>query len=224
MAHGDEQWADCKERRVMDRDRSRTDHWIEWAILVLGLAGIPAIWLLFAWGKSPIEAWRLMSSQATYTFTSRELGPISAVWLAGLLSFHLAPLVSLAQLSRCLGRPCSVWEGRVHTAAAFVAIAGCMAILIVCVKEGVIGGRSYFMGSGVAVLIALGIVVGVLVLWRSVSKRHKENSAECLLLGAYIGGVATWAAAFAYELEPTAVVAGFTCKVYAVSLWRRVRA
>ena len=55
----------------MDRDQGRTGHWIEWAILVLGLAGIPAIWLLFAWGKSPIEAWRLMSSQATYTFTSR---------------------------------------------------------------------------------------------------------------------------------------------------------
>jgi len=37
------------------------------------------------------------------------------------------------------------------------------------------------------------------------------------------GGVATWAASFAHYLEPTAVVAGFTCVVYAVSLWRRVR-
>jgi NO-binding membrane sensor protein with MHYT domain len=79
------------------------------------------------------------------------------------------------------------------------------------------------------VWIWVGFIVFVLLmlaldLWRRVSNRRQENSAECLLLGAYIGGVATWAAAFADDLEPTAVVAGFTCVVYAVSLWRRVRA
>jgi hypothetical protein len=177
----------------MAREQDSADRRIEWLILVLGLAGVVAIWLLFAWGESPIEAWLLMSSQAAYTFTSRELGPISAMWLAGLLAF-------------------------------FLAIAGCLAILVVCVKEGVTEQGSYFTGSPVAVFFALGIVLGVLVLWRRVSKRQKETSAECLLMCAYIGGVATWAAAFAYYLEPTAVVAGITCVVYAVSLWRRTRA
>jgi len=41
---------------------------------------------------------------------------------------------------------------------------------------------------------------------------------------AYIGAVAFFAVGFWDELERTAVVAGFTCVVYAVSLWRRVRA
>lgn len=213
----------------MDHDQSRTDRWIEWAILGLGLglglAGIPAIWLLFASGKSPIDAWLLMSSQVVYTFASREPWHISVLFLlAGLLSFFLALLVSLAQLSRCLGRPCSVWERWVQTGAALLAIAGCLAVLIVCVKEGVIERGPYFMGSGVAVFVALGIVVGVLVLWRRVSRRQEIDAAECLLLGAYIGGAATWAAAFAYDLETPAAVTGFTCAVYAVSLWRRVRA
>ena len=206
------------------RDQGTEGRRIEWAILVLGLAGIPAIWLLFAWGESPIEAWRLMSSEAAYTFTSRALGHISVLLLAGLLSFFLAPIVSLAQLSRCLGRPCSVWERRIHTVAALVAIAGCLALLVDCVTEGVIEREPYFTGSPVAVFVALGIAAGVLALWRRMSRRHKENAAECLLMGAYIGGVATWAAAFAYYLEPTAVVAGLACVVYAVSLWRRVRA
>ena len=69
------------------------------------------------------------------------------------------------------------------------------------------------MGSGVAVFVALGIVVGVLVLWRRVSRRQEIDAAECLLLGAYIGGAATWAAAFAYDLETPAAVTGFTCAV-----------
>ena len=207
----------------MDLGQSRSDHWIEWVILVLGLPGIAAIWLLFAWGNSPIEAWRVMSSQAAYTLTSRELGPVSAMILAGLVSFFLAPLVSLAQWSRCLGRPCSLWERGIHWAAALVALAGCLPILFFCVKEGVIEQGDPFVGSPVWVLVALGVVAAVLVLWRRVSRRHPEDSAECLLMGAYIGGVATWAASFANYLEPTAAVAGFTCVVYAASLWRMTR-
>jgi hypothetical protein len=210
---------------VIDRHQRSSDHWIQWAILVLELAGVLAIFVPFAWGESPIEAWRLMSSQAVYSFTSWQSWYISVLLLlTALLSFHLAPLVSLAQLSRCLGRASTRWERRVCAAVSLLAIAGCLALLVLCVKEGVIERGSYFMGSGVAVFVAFGIVVGALVLWRRVSRRQKKDSAECLLLGAYIGGVAAWAAAFAYNLEPTAVVAGFTCVVYAVSLWRRMRA
>lgn len=104
-----------------------------------------------------------------------------------------------------------------QTAAALLAMAGCVAFLVLGIKQGVT------FGSGVADVIALGIVVAVLMLWRRMSKRHPENSAECLLLGGYIGGVATWAAAFACDLEPTAMVAGFACVVYPVILWRRIR-
>jgi hypothetical protein len=194
------------------------DRRIEWAILVLGLAGIPAIWLSFAEGTSPFEAWGFWGGD---TYASWELGIIAA-WLAGLLSFFLAPLVSLAQHSRCLGRPCSVWERRVYTAAAIVAIAGCLAILINHVTGYVIEGGNT-PESKVAVFVALGIVAGMLVLWRLVSKQHKEIPAECLLMGAYIGGVATGAALYSPWLDRTAIVAGFTCVVYAVSLWWRIR-
>jgi len=229
VARVDERGPVRKEWRVMDRDQSRSDHWIEWMILVLGLAGVVAIFVPFAydtspWGAVPWFVNPLVIRSEQYPADSIiASGATGALRLAGLLSFFLAPLVSLAQLSRCLARPCSIRARRVHTVAALVAIAGCLAILVVCVKEGVSQQRLR-MGSEVAVFIASAIIVGVLVLWRRASKRHAENSAECLLMGAYIGGVATWAAAFAYYLEPTAVVAGFTCVVYAVSLWRRVRA
>ena len=200
----------------MDRDQSRTDLRIEWTVLVLGLAGILAIFVPFTAGLSPLAALPVLrvlgsSVPALDVFTK-------IVSTTAALAFFLAPLVSLTQWSRCLGRPCSVWERGVQTVAAFLAISGCLAFLGLGVKQDVIFGR------GVAVFVALGIVVGVLLLWRRVSRRHQESSAECLLLAAYVGGVATWVAAFAYDLEPTAVVAGFACVVYAVSLWRRVRA
>jgi len=48
VARADERWFVRKERRVMDRDQSRIDLRIELAILVLGLAGVVAIFVPFA--------------------------------------------------------------------------------------------------------------------------------------------------------------------------------
>ena len=201
----------------------------EWAILVLGLAGIPALWLAFAWATSPIEAWRLCSDGLIYQWRSFSSGAgdpsdfrLAAAVLAALLSFFLAPVVSLAQLSRCLGRPSSVWEKWAFRVFASVAIAGCLALAASFAEYSL--GDQYLQPSDlVVVFVAFGIIVGALIPWFRTFRRHREDSAECMLMGAYIGGVGMWAALFIDRLEPTAVAAGFTCVVYAVSLWRRTR-
>ena len=207
--------------------------WPEWVILMLGLAGIPAIWLAFAWGTSPIEALRLFSDQVIYQWrlVSSAAGDASdlrdtAVTLAALLPFFLAPFVSLAQLSRCLGRPCFVWQKRLCWLLTSVAIAGCLAFVGLMAWElaEYHRGQEYLRPPDTfAVLVAFGIIVGALVLWFRVFRRRQEDSAERLMMSAYISGVGMWAASFADLLEPTAVAAGFTCVVYAVSLWRRLR-
>ncbi len=153
MARVDERGFVRKERRVRDRGQSRTDHWIEWAILVLGLAGVVALFVPFAYGTSPWGAvpWfvdPLVDRSEQYPADSIIASVATgAMWLAGLLASFLAPLVSLAQLSRCLGRPCSIWARRIHTAAALIAIGGCLAILIDKFKEGVIDREPYFRGG-----------------------------------------------------------------------------
>jgi len=192
----------------------------EWAILALGLAGIPAIWLAFAWGTSPMDAWRLFSGQLIDEWRLFSSGDVeasffrdTAVTLAALLPFFLAPFVSLAQFSRCLGRSSSVWERRTYTVLASVAIAGCLAAIVLVAAS---------PQDLVAVFVASGSIVGALIPWLRMFRRHREDSTEFLLMGAYIGGVAMWAALFADLLEPTAVGAGFTCLVYAASLWRRI--
>jgi hypothetical protein len=162
-----------------------------------------------------IYQWRLFSSGAGDASDFR----LTAVTLAALLSFFLAPFVSLAQLSRCLGRPSSVWERWAFRVFASVAIAGCLASLVEYSRE-----EQYWQSSDlVVVFVAFGIIVGALIPWFRTFRRHREDSAECMLMGAYIGGVGMWAALFIDLLEPTAVAAGFTCVVYAVRLWRRTR-
>jgi len=207
----------------------------EWAILVLGLVGITAIWLAFAWETSPMDAWRLFSGQLIdeWRLLSSGAGDASdfrdtAVTLAALLSFFLAPFVSLAQLSRCLGRPSSVWERWAFRVFASVAVAGCLATVVleaVSLVEYLRGEQYSQPPDPVALFVAFGSIVGALIPWFRTFRRHREYSAECMLMGAYIGGVAMWAALLAayHLLEPTAVAAGFTCVVYAVSLWRRIR-
>jgi hypothetical protein len=202
-------------------------------ILVLGLAGIPAIWLAFAWGTSPMDAWRLFSSQLIYHWRllSSGAGDASdfrdtAVTLTAVLPFFLAPFVSLAQLSRCLGRSSSIWERRAFTVFASVSVAGCLAAVVLqatSMVEYAQEDRYRQPSDPVVLFVAFGIIVGALIPWFRTFRRHRECSAECMLMGAYIGGVALWAALLVGLIEPTAVAAEFTGVVYAVSLWRRLR-
>jgi len=45
----------------MPRDQESADGRMEWLILVLGLAGIAAMFVPFAWGHSPIEGVQIFS-------------------------------------------------------------------------------------------------------------------------------------------------------------------
>jgi hypothetical protein len=78
----------------------------------------------------------------------------------------------------------------------------------------------YFVWQGVAsLLLALVILVS-----RRRFGRRAIDAEECGLLVTYFGVVAVFAVGFREELNTTAAVAGCTCVVYAVSLWRRARA
>jgi hypothetical protein len=191
---------------------------IEWAIFVLGLAGIAAIFVPFFLGLSPLAAVPVLlvlgsSVAALDVFT--KIASTTAV-----LVFFLAPLLSYSQLSRCLRRPISRWERGVLRASAAVVTAGCLSLVACFVFMLIV---SEWGGARDVVNVSGAMVVWVILLWwvRRAQRRHRGMAAEPLAQAAYIGGVATWAVLFSSDLEPTAVVAGFTCVVYAVSVWRR---
>ncbi len=100
----------------MARQQDSADRRIERAILVLGLVGVVAIFVPFTAGLSPLAALPVLrvlgSSMPALDVFAKIVSTTAA------LAFFLAPLVSLAQWSRCLGRPCSVWERGLQTAAA----------------------------------------------------------------------------------------------------------
>lgn len=209
----------------MDRDQGRTDHWIEWAILVLGLAGVAAIFVPFALGLSPWRAMPVLATAGAWTSDgSRALEIYADITLPmAALAFFLAPLLSYAQLSRCLGRSLSQWQRSVMITSAVLVATGCLAAVAPEVRS-LIGDSERSHRDAVDLLAT--ILVWVLLLGWGLSSRRRLRSvaAESLAMGAYIGGVAMWGLIYSNDLEPTAVVAGLACVVHAVSLWRRVRA
>jgi hypothetical protein len=99
VARADERWFVRKERRVMDRDQSRTDLRIELAILVLGLAGVVAIFVPFAYSTSPWGAVRWFVNPWFDPSSYRADSLVASLANTSLLlGFLLAPLISLLQL------------------------------------------------------------------------------------------------------------------------------
>jgi hypothetical protein len=199
---------------------------IERAILVLGLAGVVAIFEPFAFGYSPWTAVpRYYSGSAAALREALNSGEGIVSFVGGAAAFtvfFVAPLLSLAQLSRCFTRPLSRVERAVLVAVAGLAAFGCL---------GLLGFDLYARASLKDVVVGLGVwqvTVAAILLWIAivlvlirVRKRLRSNAAECMLLSAYVGGVATWAVLLVGILETTAAVAGFACVVHAVSVWRR---
>lgn len=214
----------------MAGERRSAELAIERAILVLGLAGVVAIFAPFAFSFSPWSAvsWYLpvsASSAAAFREAFRSSGgAVSAIASAMAFTvFFVAPLLSLAQLSRCLGRPLSRAERALLIAFAGPVAFSCLGWLIFDLYarrslEDVIVGIGVWQLTVVAVLLWGVILLGLF----RVRKRLGSNAAECVLLSTYVGGVATWAILTVELLETTAAVAGLACVVYAVSVWRRV--
>ncbi len=224
MAPVDERGFVRKERCVMDRDQSRTDLRIEWAILVLGLAGVVAIFVPFAAQLSP---WRAMPELAASGSWNTESSRALEVYLditmpTAALAFFLAPLVSYAQLSRCLGRPLSRWERSVLLASAALVAIGCLAVVALGVRS-LIGDRGGSDRDAIDLLATILVWIPLLGWGLRSRRRLRRVAAESLAMGVYIGGVAMWGLIVSTMLEPTAAVAGLSCVAYAVSLWRRVR-
>jgi hypothetical protein len=204
------------------RDKKSANRRIEWMILVLGLAGIVAIFVPFAYGLSPLNALPVLMEVGSWV-TSRSRAFEIYVDIAAttaVLAFFLAPLLSYAQLSRCLGRPLPRWQRKLLLASALVVTVGCVAL----VAYGVL---SLSADAEVDARDAADLL-GTLIIWILVPswglrlrRRYGDSAAEPLAMAAYIGGVATWGLLYSSFLEPTAVVAGFACVVHAACLWRR---
>jgi len=204
------------------RDKVSADRRIEWAILVLGLAGIVAIFVPFAYRLSPLNALPVLMEVGSWV-TSRSRAFEIYVDIAAttaVLAFFLAPLLSYAQLSRCLGRPLSRWERKLLLASALVVTVGCMAFVTYGVLS--LSVDAEVDARDAADLLGT-LIIWILVPWWGLRlrRRYGDSAAEPLAMAAYIGGAATWGLLYSPFLQPTAVVAGFTCVVYAVSLRRR---
>jgi hypothetical protein len=98
--------------------------------------------------------------------------------------------------------------------------AGTLGFMVFWLADKQIAGATDVLASIIAPLMLIALFITA----RHASLRPKGVTAEICALLAYIGTVAFFAALSWGELKMTAAVAGFTCVVYAVSLWRRVRA
>jgi hypothetical protein len=209
----------------MTHEPHRADRRIEWAILVLGLAGVVAIFVPFAygispWGAVPLFLNPLVDRSEQYPADSI----IASVAMTSLvLAFFIAPVMTLVQLSRCVARTVSAVERAILVFALVLVVTGCAGWLGCMVfwtaSEGISGATDVLL-----LIIAPLILIALFVTARHVSLQRNGLPAEICALLAYIAAVAFFAVAFWDELEMTVAVAGFTCVVYAVSLWRRVRA
>src|SRR5512141_1411596 len=96
----------------MDRDQSRTHLRVEWAILVLGLAGIAAIFVPFAYGTSPWGAVPFflnpLVDRSEQYLADSQIASVATTSLV--LAFFTAPVITLTQLSRCVARKVSAVE------------------------------------------------------------------------------------------------------------------
>jgi predicted membrane protein len=139
------------------REQGTESRWIEWLILVLGLAGIAAIFVPFADGKSPWGAVPfflnpLVERSEQYSADSW----IAFVVMTSLvLSFFIAPVITLVQLARCVARQVSAVVRAVMVLALVLAVTGCAGFLGLMVFGALRDGIRF---SGVTDVLAMIIV------------------------------------------------------------------
>jgi hypothetical protein len=203
-------------------DRRTSSNWIEWALLVLGLPGVAALFIEFAWGTSPVGAYFIVLAPFDPgSFDTAHDRVYAIVRSSALLAFFLAPFVSLAQLSRCFGRPLSRFERRALGAVALLTIGGNIVSALVGCHERLVSPLHEYGRAGLFAVTALAAVIGMATLSMRVRAHRSRDAAESLAMGAYIVAIATWALGLIDMLEPGAIVFGWTCLVYAASCWRR---
>jgi hypothetical protein len=197
---------------------------IEWAILVLGLAGVVAIFVPFALEQSP---WRgmLWFVDPLVDWSERHsayewIGSLANTSLV--LTVFIAPVITLTQLSRCVARRVSAVERAILVLALILVVTGCAGWLGCMVFQTASGWTSGATDVRLSVIAPL-ILIALFITARSASPRRKELRAEICALAAYLGAVVFFAVGFWRNLDMTASVAGFASVVYAVSLWRRIR-
>jgi hypothetical protein len=127
------------------------------------------------------------------------------------LVLFIAPVITLVQLSRCVARRVSAVERAILVLALILVVTGC---------AGWLGCTVFWTASD----WTSGATDVLFIIARSASLRRKGVRAEICALTAYIGTVMFFTVGLRSDLDMTAVVAGFACAVYAVSLWRRMRA
>jgi hypothetical protein len=209
----------------MRLDTGQSDRRIEWAILVLGLTGVVAIFVPFAydtspWGAVPFVLNPLVDRSEQYPADSW----IASVAMTSLvLAFFIAPVITLVQLSRCVARQVSAVERAILVFALVLVVTGCAGALglmvLWTVSEEISGATDVLL-----FIIAPLILIALFITARNASLRRKGVRAEVCALAAYIGTVMFFTVGLRSDLDMTAAVAGQACVVYAVSLWRRTRA
>jgi O-antigen/teichoic acid export membrane protein len=197
---------------------------IEWAILVLGLAGIAAIFVPFAYNKSP---WGGLPYILNPLVARSEQYPadswiVSVAMTSLVLVFFIAPVITLTQLSRCVARKVSAVERAILVFALVLVVTGCagwLGCMVFWTATKEISGPTDVLMFIIATLILIALFITA----RHASLRRKELRAEICALAAYIGVAVFFAVGLWSDLDMTAAVAGQACVVYAVSLWRRIR-
>ena len=184
----------------------------EWLIFVFGLGGVLALWLPFAYGQSPLGALALQD------FSRDGLRP-----LAVFVPFFLAPVVSLSQLWRCLGRPMPAVLLGVVRIAALLSLVATTFYLFSYFKDALTGAYSPQGNETLKMAVgALGLVATTMI-FQKVREQRPADAWECLLMGAYICGTGLMAVGFGGQLGVGAMVVAGTWLVYVISCGLRVR-
>lgn len=207
----------------MTREQYGADRWIEWAILVLGLAGVVAIFVPFAGGLSPLQGLILFTGghvdgiglDFDSVFQKIEL-------VAGLGPFFLPPVIGALQLARCVGRPPGTTVSRLVRRVEVAALLGLVLLAVAALRSIVADWRTIERAEMAGTIVTVLMPIIVWKFWRSFDRRMGAAVPGSLAIPAYVGCVIAWSAIFIRYLDDSAAFAGFACVVYAGSLWRQI--
>ena len=199
-----------------DEGRQGSTGGVEWALLLMGLPGLVVIALPLSSHLSP---WSAIAN--TFVFSTGRDWIQDVVWLCMHVPFFIPPLVSLAQLMRCLDRQP---DRAVNRGLLVVAYLHLLAIPAVCVAEflDLVMGRYDLTEPGhlSSVRLLVRTVINLALVRRMVDRRQPE-AYECLAMGVYVSVFLMWGAGLHDVMGVGGVAMAWTSGVYGVSYWRR---